>query len=353
VSELARMSPADRLALFTLVAGAPSGANRGGVSADLVEKDAWVCFILERLFRVPGLSPSAANASALFKGGTSLSKAYGLIERFSEDVDVTLDPALFGRSLVGLDKASRAARSRRLDEINVDCAAFVRREIQSALEHDVRTLLRVSNSIVAETGDEPGTLRFLYPAVTVRSNSYVLPYVKLEFGARSDREPWEFRSVRSWAAEALPESGLDSAFDVPVLRAERTFWEKATILHAENARARRDTPPPLAWGRLSRHAYDLATMAPSSVAARALDDVALLRRVCDCKQARFAAGHVDYDVVGPTTIEIVPRGALLEHLAADYDRMADMIFGPRPTWREVVSRLEALEVRVRRMRADS
>ena len=350
MSVVARMSMEDRHGLFGSVANDPSGVLPRPIALPIVEKDAWVCFLLERLYRIPGFAPTATNAPVLFKGGTSLSKAFRLIERFSEDVDVTLDPALFGMSHATPPGESSSARRRRLDAINAACSAFVCGNLQSALARDLSDILGVENPIVVDPDDsDRQTLRFLYPGSASSSATYVLPYVKLEFGARSDREPWELRPIRSWAAQARPEAGLDPAFDVPVLRAERTFWEKATILHAENTRARSGKPPPKAWTRLSRHAYDLASMEGAPVANDALNDGELLRRVCECKQERFPSGHVNYLAVDPTSIEIVPRGALLLPLESDYERMSIMFFGEPPPWANVMAGLESLERRVRQM----
>lgn len=135
---------------------------------------------------------------------------------------------------------------------------------------------------------------------------------------------------------------------MPVLTAERTFWEKATILHAENARARKaDTQAGAVRVRNSRHVSDLAAMAASVVAANAIADEPLLRRVCDCKQSRFRTSNVDYAAIRRGTIEITPRGRLETALSTDYAAMRSMFFDEPPTWADVLQQIAELETRIR------
>jgi hypothetical protein len=344
VEAIARLNAADRRALFEAVALHPGSALPRALPVEIIEKDAWVCFVLERLFRLPLLLGEGREPTIVFKGGTSLSKAFALIRRFSEDVDLTLDPALFGERLAPFD-ASRSQQEKQTKAARAGCDDFVSGPLREALDADVSSVLGARDWVLPT--DDRSKLSFAYPRVGT-GGGYLVPTVQLEFGARSEREPWSLRPVVAYAAQARPNAGLGAAFEIPVLAAERTFWEKATLLHAENALARTppDRHPP--WTRFSRHASDLAAMADTEIVQNAIADESLLRRVCDCKQGRFRENYVDYRDVHRANIEIVPRGALAGALASDYVGMQSMFFEDPPPWDDVIDRLGALEARIHR-----
>jgi hypothetical protein len=347
VDSLTHLTPSERRELFESVAAAPAKALPRPVPIEVIEKDAWVCFALRRLFGLPMLRRDAGEPAVVFKGGTSLSKGYGLIHRFSEDVDLTLDPALFGVVLATPGSSlSKSAQKRQMESAVAGCEAFVGGSLLHALEGDLASVLGPGPWVTVDPMDR-GTLLFAYPGTGLGTAAYILPRVRLEFGVRSEREPWESRPIQSYAAQARPDAGLDAAFLLPILKVERTIWEKATLLHAENARARIDSKSLRGFERQSRHASDLSVMSPTEAVSRAISDTQLLRRVCACKQARFPASHVDYDAVDPSTIEIVPRERLEPALARDYEAMTSMFFEDPPPWESVLAELRALEARVR------
>lgn len=343
---IATLSAADRRSLFTSVASDPRGILSRPVAVEVVEKDAWVCFALQRIFRLYQPTSTTGQPAVVFKGGTSLSKAFGLIQRFSEDIDLTIDPAVFGGRHPD-PGMSRSEAQRHLTVLGRRCDEFVSGELRDALEHDFASHLGGSGWLIPDPEDR-STLLFAYPTPSGAATGYVAPKVRLEFGARSDREPWSLRPIVAYAAQARPEAELGGPFDVPVLTAERTFWEKATILHAENARARRsDANDGPARNRNSRHVSDLAAMAPSVVAANAIADEPLLRRVCDCKQSRFRTSNVDYATIRRRTIEITPRGRLEAALSTDYAAMRSMFFDEPPAWASILQQIVELESRIR------
>jgi hypothetical protein len=224
--------PAERQAMAFAQAGATSGWNAGSV-----EKDFWVCVVLREVFALPRHGPNIT-----FKGGTSLSKAWQLIDRFSEDVDLTIDRAGLG---FGGDKAPEAAatgkeQKRRLKSMTTACQNAIRQKIAPALRQRLATFLPNSKpwSLEVDADDPDGqTLLFAYPVTQPSSiASYLRPVVKLEFGSRSDPWPTESRRIAPIVAERLP-----ALFDAPgsmvrALRPERTFWEKAMLLHEERFR---------------------------------------------------------------------------------------------------------------------
>lgn len=342
---IARLSKTDRRDLFASVAADPGSALPRPVTVEIIEKDAWVCFVLERLFRLPLLRGEGREPGIVFKGGTSLSKAFALIRRFSEDVDLTLDPALFGVTLAPLG-ASRSQQDKHTKAARSGCDSFVSGPLRLALDADFSSVLGSGGWILPVAKDK-SALTFAYPRVS-GGGGYLLEAVQLEFGARSEREPCSLRPVLAYAAQARPDAGIGAAFEIPVLAAERTFWEKATLLHAENALARLPEDRHPTWERYSRHASDLATMADTEIVRSTIVDEPLLRRVCDCKQGRYREPHVNYRNIHRANIEIVPRGALAGALAKDYVGMRSMFFDDPPPWDEVIGRLDALETRIHR-----
>lgn len=233
MNRVARLSAGERRDLFQ-----ETGARRGMIPA-IVEKDFWVCWVLKRLFEDPEL-----RGRMVFKGGTTLSKVYGLIDRFSEDIDLVLDWRLLGYG-AALDEepATSTQRDKFNKAMNAKAAAYIGGPL---LERLAVTLAGVGAAVDA---DDAHTVNITYPAVF--REEYLRPEVRLEIGPLASWVPSAEREIRPYAADSFP-----AVFDEPVctvvaIDAERTFWEKATILHQQ---AHRTDAMPL---RCSRHYYDL------------------------------------------------------------------------------------------------
>jgi len=316
--------------------------NRTGIRALMVEKDAWVCWTLRQLFDLPD-----ARAHFIFKGGTSLSKVWKVIHRFSEDIDISLSREWLGFTGDRDPESapSRKQRTRLLEELSTACAAKLRNDVLPSLHaRFAESLGTTSGWSLQISAEDEQTILFTYPSVDGQAAgaAYVRPVVKIECGARSDRWPVTEQSLTSYVADAFPEAFAQAAFQVPVLNIERTFWEKATILHAEVHRPAEKATP----NRFSRHYADLAALAshPAGAAAIARDD--LRARVVAHKQVFFPAAWASYDTAVPGTFKLIPPPERLEALAADYHAMQDMFFRPQPTWDELVATLNALESRI-------
>jgi hypothetical protein len=336
MDQVATWSAEDRADLFG------EAAARMGVAPEIIEKDFWVCWTLSRLFpNRPG------RPSILFKGGTSLSKAYGLIQRFSEDIDLSLDRADLG--FVGnRDPAtdmSGKARRRLVDELQEACAGYLGTSMLSNLRRDFEFVLGPAGAWRLDIdGQDHQTLLFAYPpGLPILPGSYNPPIVRLEFGARSDLWPATYAEVRSYAADYVPVA-FDSKASciVQVLEAKRTFWEKATLLHAEFHR------PQVRAGaeRLSRHYYDLAILASTSVVDEALADLELLCKVAEHKSQFFPVAWARYDEARPGSLRLVPHADLAKMLERDYSAMKEMIFGEQPPFSSIIERIAALEDRI-------
>ena len=261
-------------------------ALRRGVSAVIVEKDFWVCWLLGILF-----GSEFANA-LVFKGGTSLSKVFGVIERFSEDIDLSLSPDFLGLPEAG---TSRNQADKWMRKAEAACAVAVQTQIVSVLEGVVAPVLGKRDPSWFEFLTDPVTnspvLLFQYPSTQPPGIDYLKRSVKLEFGSLTDQQPVGRHPVRPWLAEILPQVFPDWRCEVVALEVERSFWEKATILHTEYHRPA-DKPMP---DRFSRHYADTAALARHTSVAKAIEDHAFRDRVVAWKGRSSAAR-------GPTMI---------------------------------------------------
>lgn len=311
-----------------------------GIPAHMPEKDAWVCWVLGQLFELPD-----ARAHFIFKGGTSLSKVWKAIHRFSEDIDISLS-----REWLGFDgerdpeAAKGGQRKRLLKELAAACSSKLRDEVLPMLVARARAALGDSGWSLDIASDDPQAMLFAYPSSLPQPDSaiYVQPVVRIECGARSDRWPIAEQSVVPYIAEAIPDAFPNAGFKVPVLDVERTFWEKATILHAEAHRpADKEMPE-----RYSRHYADLAALTEHPAGAGAVSRDDLRARVVEHKQVFFSSTWASYPTAVAGTFKLLPSEERLAQLAADYRAMRDMYFRPPTPWRDIVANLAALESRI-------
>jgi len=337
MDNVARASALDRGALFRQAEAAV--ARR--FPAAIVEKDFWVCWTLRRMFEVLQFRPHL-----IFKGGTSLSKVYRAIERFSEDVDLSLSRRDLGFAddrdpeQAGISK--KEAR-RRLDALVAECQLAVREKLVPELCRDFGAVLGKSGWSVDLDPADPQTVIFTYPSTEVSGvRSYVRPAIRLEMGARSDDWPAADAELTPYAAETFPDLFTVRSCRVRTLAAERTFWEKATLLHAECHRP----PDKPSRERLARHYYDLYRLAQQPIAEQALGQRDLLERVIAHKSFFFAQGWAHYDTARPGTFRVLPAADRLEALRRDYRDMDTLIFGEAPEWDDIVRGLKELEKRI-------
>ncbi len=254
-----------------------------------VEKDYWVCWTLRELFTLPGIS-----GHLTFKGGTSLSKAWKLIQRFSEDIDLVVDKEHLGfGGQAAPDKApSNKQRKARLEALMVAARHWVQQTLQPLLAARLRSALG-SDGWKLEVDPhmpEGQCLLLHYPSAFAGQSGYVMPHVKIELGARSDDWPHEDRPILPYLAERFPQLVPDGPFPVRVLAAERTLWEKACLLHEETFRPA-DKPRGV---RMARHYYDLWALLEAGVGERALKERALFARVAEHREIFFRHTWVDY-----------------------------------------------------------
>lgn len=330
----------DRAALF-----GETGAARG-VATTIIEKDFWVCWTLKRLFGLP----ENAAASLVFKGGTSLSKAFGIIRRFSEDIDLSFDRVDLGYTGdrdPENEGISRKRSGQLIDDLVGDVEQHIAENLLPALRAAIVKQLGEPSQgewSIAIDADDAQTLNFYYPvalpATQYQGMAYITPRVKLELGARGDPWPAEKKVIRPYAADEFPDFFEDPNTTVTVLSARRTFWEKATALHAEAHRPAASATPQY----FSRHYYDLAMLLDSDEGRAAATDLELLATVARHKSTFFRSGWANYDTARPGSLRLMPSQARIKDLRNDYRAMAPMMFDDAPpSFDEILSRIENLQ----------
>jgi hypothetical protein len=344
MDDVAKLPAEERALLFAEVAA------RRDVLPVVIEKDFWVCWTLKHLFALPGI-----NSHLIFKGGTSLSKVFGIIQRFSEDIDLSINRAYLGFG--GEQEPEKAGGKNkikdRIEELVEASRVKVTEELMPALRASFDAVLDTKADDpeetdwgIAQSADELQDLYFTYPrhksSLEWQGSDYLKPIVKIEFGARADHWPAGEYPVTPYAAEEFPNYFNNPTCRVKVLEAERTFWEKATILHAEYHRpeAKADAE------RISRHYYDLHRLAETQVAENAMKSLDLLERVVEHKSVFFRSGWAKYNEARTGHLRLVPGGERQRSLRLDYDKMKDMFFGERPSFDEILSTLGQLEARI-------
>ncbi|MER9934347.1 nucleotidyl transferase AbiEii/AbiGii toxin family protein [Mesorhizobium sp. M0088] len=288
-------------------------ADRSGRPVHLLEKDAWVVWALAALYGSP------LREHLVFKGGTSLSKAYRVIRRFSEDVDLTYDIRALAPDLVGdngeaLPK-TRSEEKRWSSEVRKRLPEWVAGTAQPTIANAL-----ACQGLAAAIRVEDDKLFIDYEA-TATGSGYVAPSVMLEFGARSTGEPASPRDV------VCDATGLVEAVEFPaarprVMHAERTFWEKATAIHVFCLQAR------LRGDRFARHWHDVARLDEAGLAATAFADRELAQAVARHKGMFFAEKAadrepIDYAVAVNGGLRLVPDGDALNALEDEYLRMVE------------------------------
>lgn len=320
MDKVAALPAAQRSELFT------ETAARRGMTPAIAEKDFWVTWTLGKLFSHPELS-----RILMFKGGTSLSKVFGLIERFSEDIDLILD----WRILTGEDPEaarSKAKQEKLNKEIDERGQAYIAGELSQQVAACVSPVCQCS----INEGDHH-ILDIRYPKGF--GDPYLRPEVQLEIGPLASWLPFGEYTIRPYAAEVFPEVFDQGECQVRAIKAERTFWEKATILHHEAHRPAGSPQPP----RQSRHYYDLAKMAASPVKEQALADLDLLASVVEFKKRFYPRGWAMYDLAKPGTLRLLPEGHVFASITADYRAMANMIFGEYLDLEVIMNGIKGLE----------
>ena len=310
-------------------------ASKTGLPVQAVEKDLWVTVALQMVFTLP-----VAN-HLVFKGGTSLSKVWKVIHRFSEDIDLAIDPSIWG--FEGDLTKKQIKRLRKASSL------FVRDELCQSLKEAVTEAGREKWLQVEadpdgeddETYPEPRVIHIRYKSLFDEDLPYLHSEVKLEVGARSLLEPTADAAVTSVLEDALPISTTVRQVMIPTALAEKTFLEKAFLLHELfSSQTSREA------NRKSRHLYDLAQMMSTDIAARAIANDELWNTIHHHRELFTSMSGVDYTPDIRKQIRLLPPDDVIDDWRNDYkDMQSSMIYGEKPIFEELMRKMEELENR--------
>ncbi len=309
---------------------------RKKLPAEAIEKDIWVTAVLRSLFALP----YAENLS--FKGGTSLSKCYNLIERFSEDVDIAINREFFGFTgetftIKQISKNLRKATCKfTRDTLQFDLAR------QMEANGIPKDLFSVKMDITPITTTDPEKVFIEYKSA-FSENPYIKNIVILEISGRSMKEPLQKVEVQSLIDAHFPQATFaEQSFEISTVAPERTFLEKVCLLHEEFSKP----GELLRVERMSRHLYDLARMTDTPIAGNALKNKDLYQSIIAHRRMFIAMKDFDYDTLLPATINIIPPQNIIEQWEEDYNKMQTMIYGNSLSFSKLIDKIKQLNERI-------
>lgn len=320
MKKVAALSKKDKAELFQAT------AEKMAITPAAAEKDFWITWVLTTVFEDAEFSQQLR-----FKGGTSLSKCYGAIERFSEDIDLILSWSELTEDSPTADR-SKTQQLKLNKNINESAQVFIRETILPKLNQIMDGICTAE----LDTND-PHSINVHYPAVFAAG--YLRPQVKLEIGPLAAMLPMEHKIISSYAAQYFPQVFSEPETSVPTIKAERTFWEKLTILHAEAHRPA-DKQLPV---RYARHYYDVYQLEKAGIAEQAIQNIQLLEEVVTFKQKFYPAGWASYESATQKELRLLPSEHHQNALEKDYQAMKEMIFGEKPEFNEIIQCLEHLQ----------
>jgi hypothetical protein len=327
--EIAKLKDKERELIFR------NTANKMKVNEAIIEKDFWVVLVLDYLF-----SKSKFKKTFTFKGGTSLSKGYSLIRRFSEDIDMILDWTVFSiPENEPYEDRSNTQQNRYNQEINKKAATFIKNTLLDEIKSGLSDLLGFDVDMECDKTEE-NIIVFKYPRLY--SNDSILNTIRLEFGPLAAWTPSEVIKVSPYINDYYPNVMNQSFSEVLTVKPTRTFWEKATILHHEAYRPSSSKIP----DRYSRHYYDLYMMSKGMPLDGLLEDIDLLDKVVEFKKKFYPRGWARYDLAKIGKLKLVPDQYRIDELQKDYKAMQDMLFGDRPSFKEIMDSLRELEKQI-------
>ena len=317
-------------------------ATRLGTAVQNIEKDFWVCWTLDALFN--GLP--AGGPRLLFKGGTSLSKAFGLISRFSEDIDITVfrDDLGQGVEAAALEGLSGKKRRARLNAIRDACQSYIAGPLTTHFTEVAAAAIPGGRfRLAADPDDKDGqTLLFWYPTVTAAEGDYIRAAVKIEAGAKSALDPHIAATVTPYVTADLPDLDL-TVRNVTTVQPERTFWDKVIILHGLRQWYDRRQELRHEGQRVSRHYYDIHRLLQAEGAPAWQADHGLAADCATHARLFFGSPDLGLDTAAAGTFTLTPDAAMHDALGHDYAAMSGMIFGDIPTLDTVLASFKALQ----------
>lgn len=312
---------------------------------EVIEKDWWVTAVLRAMFSLP----YAKHLS--FKGGTSLSKCWHLIDRFSEDIDIAID-----REYLGF--YGTLSKTQISDKLRRATCSFVRKTMQHDLAEQLckngiaEDKFQVNVDITPISTTDPETININYDSVLTLSidgenGLYVLPKIKVEVSGRSMSEPMSGVSLDSMIDQVYPKAPFaEPKFNVRAVLPERTFLEKIFLLHEEFAKPK----DLIRVERMSRHMYDIGQMLKTPIAEKAIHDEQLYAQIVEHRRTFVGLHGFDYDTLYPATLNIIPPYSIIDQWEADYENMRlHMIYGESVSFEKLVNNLKELNNKIGRL----
>jgi hypothetical protein len=306
--------------------------RKQGLSPQAIEKDWWVTMVLKAIFTLP------FSKHILFKGGTSLSKCWNLIERLSEDIDIAID-----REYLGFDGI--LSKTQISDKLRRASCSFTRNTLQQELNKRLieigipEQFFHIHVNITSISTTDPEVIELYYHSV-FQHNEYLKNRVLIEVSGRSMREPKERVEINSIISTTYPNAFFsDQYFPVEAVSPQRTFLEKACLLHEEFSK----DAAKIRVNRMSRHLYDLEKLMNTPIAYAALHNENLYRAVVEHRQKFIGLKGFDYSTLMPQYISFVPPEEVVPYWEEDYkDMQATMIYGDSLPFDQLLDRIRDL-----------
>jgi len=296
-----------------------------GILPQAIEKDAWVALILRMLFT------SKLSEYLTFKGGTSLSKVYGLINRFSEDIDISISREFLGFSGDLTKGEIRKLRRKSHDFTLNELTKIIQNQLVKYRVDKNKFDILVENTKISD--QDPETIQINYQSV-FSEIEYLPKRILVEIGARSSSEPYEIKKISSIIDENYPNLEItENAFKVRVIRPEKTFLEKLILLHEEFTKPKEK----IRHFRMSRHFYDIAQIIETEYGKRALKDEELFNNIIKHREKFTPVKTVDYSKLSIQNLNIIPENEILERYKEDYKQMSEsMIYGKKQNFDKII-----------------
>lgn len=312
---------------------------------EVIEKDWWVTTVLYAMFSLP------YTKHLSFKGGTSLSKCWHLIDRFSEDIDIAIDREYLGFS-------GTLSKTQISDKLRRATCTFVRETMQHDLAEQLykngiaKDKFQVNVDITPVSTTDPETININYDSVLTLSidgenGLYVLPKIKVEVSGRSMNELVSEVPVDSMIDQVYPKAPFaEPKFNVLAVLPERTFLEKLFLLHEEFSKPKEL----IRVERMSRHMYDIGQILKTPIAEKAIHDEQLYHQVVEHRRTFIGLRGFDYDTLYPVTLNIIPPDSIIDQWKVDYESMRlHMIYGESISFEELVNNLKDLNDRIKEL----
>jgi hypothetical protein len=314
-----------------------------GINQTAIEKDWWVTATLKALFQ------TECRNSLIFKGGTSLSKGFNIIERFSEDIDLALSHSFFG-----IEKTNKS----QLEKLRKSARAYIHETLSRQLEDKLNEMgvtgFRIENVTQRmgkdsemhpiDSDKDPTVILLHYPSIVESPIEYITPRVKIEISSLSMEEPSEVRDIHSFIEESFTGEDSDTSCKIRTVLPTRTFLEKIFLLAEE---FQKDKPRSV---RMSRHLYDIEKLMDTEYGVAALSDRALYKSIVEHRKAYYGLKYVDYNLLAPDSINFKVPEPFVEEWESDYNAMRNsFIYGKSLDFDSLNRRIEELQARIKSM----